>query len=187
MVVALGGPTDFSRARDALLPRAPVSSSMRRPRRGLRRGDRRARGRPRGGRTRRRPGARRRRDRPAVGLTELAPVGAEVGAERPLACVHARDARSAEAAVEAPSRRLSTRRSAALAPVEPVVERILRGGTDVLFAFPDWDAAPWRARLQELLPAHEVVDARRAVRPRRDPLRSLLAPSAGRARKTCPT
>ena len=35
---------------------------------------------------------------PAVGLTEVAPVGAEVGPDRPLAIVHARDESGARAA-----------------------------------------------------------------------------------------
>ena len=35
---------------------------------------------------------------PAVGLTEIAPVGAEVGPDRPLAVVHARDEAGADAA-----------------------------------------------------------------------------------------
>jgi thymidine phosphorylase len=38
---------------------------------------------------------------PAVGLTEIAPVGAEVGPDRPLAVVHARDEAGADAAAEA--------------------------------------------------------------------------------------
>jgi thymidine phosphorylase len=38
---------------------------------------------------------------PAVGLTEIAPVGAEVGPDRPLAVVHARDEAGAAAAAEA--------------------------------------------------------------------------------------
>ena len=38
---------------------------------------------------------------PAVGLTEIAPVGAEVGPDRPLAVVHARDEAAADAAIAA--------------------------------------------------------------------------------------
>ena len=38
---------------------------------------------------------------PAVGLTEIAPTGAEVGPERPLAVIHARDESAAEAAIHA--------------------------------------------------------------------------------------
>jgi thymidine phosphorylase len=38
---------------------------------------------------------------PAVGLAEIAPVGADVGPDRPLAVVHARDEAGADAAAEA--------------------------------------------------------------------------------------
>ena len=38
---------------------------------------------------------------PAVGLTEIAPTGAEVGPERPLAVIHARDESAADAAIHA--------------------------------------------------------------------------------------
>jgi thymidine phosphorylase len=38
---------------------------------------------------------------PAVGLTEIAPVGAEVGPDRPLAIVHAASEEAAEEAVRA--------------------------------------------------------------------------------------
>jgi thymidine phosphorylase len=38
---------------------------------------------------------------PAVGLTDIAPVGAEVGPDRPLAIVHARDEAAADEAVRA--------------------------------------------------------------------------------------
>jgi len=38
---------------------------------------------------------------PAVGLAQIAPVGAPVGPDRPLAVVHARDEAAAEAAAEA--------------------------------------------------------------------------------------
>ena len=37
---------------------------------------------------------------PAVGLTELAPIGAEVNADRPLGRIHARDVAQAEAAAK---------------------------------------------------------------------------------------
>ena len=60
---------------------------------------------------------------PAVGLTELAPIGAEVGPDAPLARVHARIADQAEAAV----RRLRAAYrldEAPLSPVDPVIERI---------------------------------------------------------------
>jgi thymidine phosphorylase len=60
---------------------------------------------------------------PAVGLTELAPIGAEVGPDAPLARVHARKPDEAEAAV----RRLRAAYrldEAALSPADPVIERI---------------------------------------------------------------
>ena len=63
---------------------------------------------------------------PAVGLTELAPIGAEVGPDAPLARVHAREPDKAEAAV----RRLRAAYrldEAPLSPTDPVIERI--GGT----------------------------------------------------------
>ena len=52
---------------------------------------------------------------PAVGLTELAPVGAEVSADRPLARIHARNVAQAEAAAKRLRAAYRTRRSAALA------------------------------------------------------------------------
>ena len=63
---------------------------------------------------------------PAVGLTELAPIGAEVGPDAPLARVHAREPDKAEAAV----RRLRAAYrldEVPLSPTDPVIERI--GGT----------------------------------------------------------
>ena len=63
---------------------------------------------------------------PAVGLTELAPIGAEVGPDAPLARVHAREPDEAEAAI----RRLRAAYrldEAPLSPADPVIERI--GGT----------------------------------------------------------
>ena len=47
---------------------------------------------------------------PAVGLTELAEIGADVGADRPLAIVHARTAEQADAGLRAAARRLHRRR-----------------------------------------------------------------------------
>ena len=52
---------------------------------------------------------------PAVGLTDLAPIGAEVGPDAPLARIHARSADEAEAAAAAAAGRLSARRTAARA------------------------------------------------------------------------
>ncbi len=60
---------------------------------------------------------------PAVGLTELASIGAEVGAFAPLARVHARSSDQAEVAV----RRLRAAYrldEAPLSPGDPVIERI---------------------------------------------------------------
>jgi len=56
---------------------------------------------------------------PAVGLSDIAPVGAEVGPDRPLAVVHARDATSAEAAARA--LRAAVRVGEAARDVPPVV------------------------------------------------------------------
>ena len=61
---------------------------------------------------------------PAVGLTELAPVGAEVGPDAPLARVHARsadDARNGRHSASAPPIAWAKPR---LAPADPVIERI---------------------------------------------------------------
>ena len=60
---------------------------------------------------------------PAVGLTELAPIGAEVGPDAPLARVHARNGDQAEAA----GKRLRAAYRLAEAPpspADPVIERI---------------------------------------------------------------
>ena len=98
MIAALGGPSDFlSRAR-ALLPKAPVVKPAATSAGFVAEIDARAVGVAvveLGG------GRRRASDSvdPAVGLTELAGVGEEVGAGRPLALVHARDEAAAEAAI----------------------------------------------------------------------------------------
>ena len=60
---------------------------------------------------------------PAVGLTELAPIGAEVGPDRPLARVHARDVATAEAAAKR-LRAAYRLGEAPLSPGDPVIERI---------------------------------------------------------------
>jgi thymidine phosphorylase len=60
---------------------------------------------------------------PAVGLTELAPIGAEVGPGAPIARVHARSPDQADVAV----RRLRAAYrldEAPLSPGDPVIERI---------------------------------------------------------------
>ena len=61
---------------------------------------------------------------PAVGLTELAPIGAEVGPDAPLARVHARSADKADIAI----RRLRAAYridEAQLSAGDPVIERII--------------------------------------------------------------
>ena len=92
MVAALGGPADLvERPRRAPRrragPAAPCAGRRRRDRDGLPR--------RRAGHHRARAATAAREDDvidPAVGLAEIAPVGAEVGPDRPLAVVHARDA-----------------------------------------------------------------------------------------------
>jgi len=101
MASALGGPSDLMERPDGHLAAAPVRSDAPAPREGVVRSiDARrvglavvALG---GGRTRA-DGA----IDPAVGLTDLAPVGARVGRERPLALVHARSPDEAQAAAVA--------------------------------------------------------------------------------------
>jgi thymidine phosphorylase len=124
MVAALGGPKDFmARAHDAL-PQAPVLIDATPQTRGFVTSiDVRAIGLAvvelGGGRSR----AADEID-PAVGLTELAPIGAEVGPDAPLARVHARNADQAEAA----ARRLRAAYrldEAPLSPGDPVIERIV--------------------------------------------------------------
>ena len=124
MVAALGGPKDFiSRAR-AALPQAPVLIDALPESRGFVTGiDVRAIGLAvvelGGGRSRAADSI-----DPAVGLTDLAPIGAEVGPGAPLARVHARDADRAEGAV----RRLRTAYRLDEAPisrVDPIIERIV--------------------------------------------------------------
>ena len=86
---------------------------------------------------------------PAVGLTELRRLGAEVGPDAPLARVHARSADEAEAA----ARRLRAAYrlgDAPPTPADPVVERIAAVAVSILLAISGWDAAPWRARLEAL-------------------------------------
>ena len=99
MVAALGGPSDFIERPD--LPTAPVTRPAAPERPGVVAGmDCRAVGLVVTGLG----GNRRREDDvidPAVGLTEIAPVGAEVGPDRPLAIVHAADQAAADEAVRA--------------------------------------------------------------------------------------
>jgi thymidine phosphorylase len=123
MIAGLGGPKDFVSRAHGLLPRAPVLVDATPEAHGfVVEIDVRAVGLAvvalGGGRAR----AADRID-PAVGLTELAPIGAEVGPGRPLARVHARNRDDAEAAV----RRLRAAYRVAGAPqssADPVIERI---------------------------------------------------------------
>src|SRR5271165_819127 len=123
MIVGLGGPKDFLSKAHAVLPRAPVLVDATSESSGyVVSVDARAVGLAvvelGGGRAR----ASDRID-PSVGLTELAPIGAAVGPDAPLAKVHARSADEAEAAV----RRLhAAYRIGDVAPsvTDPVVARI---------------------------------------------------------------
>ena len=126
MVAALGGPKDFmSRAHD-LLPRAQVVVDALPAAHGFVVGiDVRAVGLAvvelGGGRARAADAV-----DPAVGLTELAPIGAEVRPNAPLARVHARNADEAEAAGER-LRAAYRLADAPVAPADPVIERIAGG------------------------------------------------------------
>jgi thymidine phosphorylase len=123
MVAGLGGPKDFVARAHALLPRAPVLVDAMPEARGFVVGiDVRAVGLAvvelGGGRARAADAI-----DPAVGLTELAPIGAEVGPDRLSARVHARDAGRAEAA--ATRLRAAYRLGQApVSPDDPVIERI---------------------------------------------------------------
>jgi thymidine phosphorylase len=123
MVAALGGPKDFLSRAHGVLPQAPILVEAAPATHGFVTGiDVRAVGLAvvelGGGRSR----AADEID-PAVGLTEIAPIGAEVGPDAPLARVHARELDRAEAA----ARRLRAAYrldEAPLSPVDPVIERI---------------------------------------------------------------
>ena len=123
MVMGLGGPKDFVSRAHKILPRAPVLVEATPETRGFVTGiDARAVGLAvvelGGGRARAADSI-----DPAVGLTELASIGAEVGPDSALARVHARDLDAAEAAVR--RLRAAYRLDAApLSPVDPVIERI---------------------------------------------------------------
>ena len=180
MVAALGGPKDFVSRAHALLPRAPVLVDAMPETHGFVVGiDVRAVGLAvvelGGGRARAADAI-----DPAVGLTELAPIGAEVGPDAPLARVHARNADQAEAAGATPSRRLPPRRGAAFAR-RPGDRTHRRVAMSILIAVSGWDATSWRRRLETLLPSHSVAMLDEPFDRVRDPLRALLAPSAGRA------
>jgi thymidine phosphorylase len=123
MVAGLGGPKNFMARAHDLLPQAPVLADAAPQTEGfVVEIDVRAVGLAvvelGGGRTRATDTV-----DPAVGLTELAPIGAEVGPDAPLARVHARTAGQAEAA----ARRLRAAYRLAEAPIslaDPVIERI---------------------------------------------------------------
>ncbi|HME84745.1 MAG TPA: thymidine phosphorylase [Roseiarcus sp.] len=123
MVAALGGPKDFLSKAHAVLPRAPVLVDAMPERRGFVAAiDVRSVGLAvvelGGGRARAADTI-----DPSVGLTGLAPIGAEVGPDAPLARVHARSADEAEAA----ARRLRAAYALSDAPpalADPVVARI---------------------------------------------------------------
>jgi thymidine phosphorylase len=124
MVMSLGGPKDVVSRAHAVLPRAPILVEATPETRGFVAAiDVRAVGLAvvelGGGRARAADSI-----DPAVGLTELAPIGAEVGPDAPLARVHARSADEAEAAI----RRLRAAYrldEAPLSLVDPVIERIV--------------------------------------------------------------
>jgi thymidine phosphorylase len=124
MVAALGGPKDFVSRAHTVLPRAPVLADATPETAGFVVGvDVRAVGLAvvelGGGRSRAADSI-----DPAVGLTELAPIGAEVGPGAPLARVHARSADQADLAI----RRLRAAYrldEAPLSPADPVIERIV--------------------------------------------------------------
>jgi thymidine phosphorylase len=124
MVAGLGGPKDFVTHAHAALPRAPVLVEATPETSGFVVSiDVRAVGLAvvelGGGRARANDSI-----DPAVGLTDLAPIGAEVGPDAPLARVHAREPDQAHAAV----RRLRGAYrldEAPLSPADPVIERIV--------------------------------------------------------------
>ena len=123
MAAALGGPKDFLKHAHAVLPRAPILVDVVPQRRGFVAAiDVRSVGLAvvelGGGRARASDTI-----DPSVGLTELQPIGAEVGPDAPLARVHARTADEAEAA----ARRLRAAYLLSDAPpalADPVVARI---------------------------------------------------------------
>jgi thymidine phosphorylase len=124
MVAALGGPTDFISRAEKELPQAPVLVDATRETRGFVTSiDVRAVGLAvvelGGGRSRAADAI-----DPAVGLTELAPIGAEVGPGAPLACVHSRSADQAEVAIQR-LRGAYRIDEAPLPPGDPVIERIV--------------------------------------------------------------
>ena len=123
MVAGLGGPGDFLAEAHRLLPRAPVLVDATPERKGFVVGvDVRAVGLAvvelGGGRARAADAI-----DPAVGLTELQPIGAEVGPDAPLARIHARDPERAQAAANR-LRAAYRLEEAPLSADDPVIERI---------------------------------------------------------------
>ena len=153
MVAALGGP-GYPRQARAILPAAPIVA-RRAAARGLRRSDRRARGRPRRRRTRRRPRARVRRDRSGGRPDAARGSRRRSSADAPIALVHARDEAQADAAIAGCG--TAYRIGDAPPAARPVVARIAGRGVSLLVAVTGWDAAPWLARLAALLPGHEIA------------------------------
>ena len=100
----------------------------------------------------------------AVGLTALAGIGDEVGPDRPLALVHARDEDSADAAVSSRPRRLSARRAA-------------RGPPPHLRAHRRGEALTWRARcFSSWIPSGSAAPRTRRNSATRAPTRSAISP-----------
>ena len=156
MVAALGGPKDFLARAHALLPRAPVLVEAMPEARGFVVGiDVRAVGLAvvelGGGRARavRCDRSRGRPDRARADRRR----GRAGRAARPRSCAQRRRGRSRRAA---PSRRLSPRRRAARAR-RPGRRAHRRPPMSILFAVSGWDAAPWRTRLEQLLPSHPMA------------------------------
>ena len=119
---------------------------------------------------------------PAVGLSELAPIGAKVGPDAPLARVHA-PARPSGSLRRATTRRLS-HREARPAPADPGMSELATRARHSSFAVWGWEPTAWRKQLKALLPSHPVATLGepfdRASNPLRAPWRSArraLGPS----------
>ena len=96
---------------------------------------------------------------PAVGLTELAALGAESARTAPLALVHARDEPTgARRAAERLRAAYRDRRRAARREPDPVIERIARARHErAARRSENGTRAPWRARLEALLPVAAIA------------------------------
>jgi len=94
---------------------------------------------------------------PAVGLTELARIGAEVGrpcAARPRACAERGQGRRRRS----PPPRRYRLDEAPLSPATPGDRTHCRHAVvSVLIAITGWDPKPWRQRMKALLPSHKIV------------------------------